>query len=56
MTVAPSEEMDTSRDSSVCETSASSGQGLSSIKEEESTAHESRPRSLQVSLSIPDKI
>ena len=50
------EEMDTSRDSSVCETSTSSGHGLSSIKEEESIAHESRPRSLRVSLSIPDEV
>ena len=50
------EEMDTSRDSSVCESSFSSGHGLGSIKEEESTVHEKRPRSLRVSLSIPDEV
>ena len=50
------EEMDTSRDSSVCESSFSSGHGLDSIKEEESVVHERRPRSLRVSLSIPDEV
>ena len=50
------EEMDTSRDSSMCESSFSSGHGLGSIKEEESAIHEKRPRSLRVSLSIPDEV
>ena len=52
------EEMDTSRDSSVCESSFSSSgpQGLGSIREEESAVHERRPRSLRVSLSIPDEV
>ncbi len=49
------EEMDTSRDSSVCESSAGP-HGLSSIREEESVARERRPRSLRVSLSIPDEV
>lgn len=51
------EEMETSRDSSVCESSFSSSgpQGLGSIREE-SAVHEKRPRSLRVSLSIPDEV
>ena len=50
------EEMDTSRDSSVCDSSVSSSHGLGSIKEEESVVHEKRPRTLRVSLSIPDEV
>ena len=51
------EEIETSRDSSVCESSFSSSgsQGLGSIREE-SAVHEKRPRSLRVSLSIPDEV
>ena len=48
------EEMDTSRDSSVCESSVSSG--LDSIKEEERLVLEKRPKTLPVSLSIPDEV
>ena len=51
------EELDTSRDLSECETSISSDHGLSSLKEEEKDIpHEKRPRSLRVSLSIPDEV
>ena len=51
------EEMDTSRDSSVCDATPVSNNGLSSVKEEGSgVGHERRPRSLRVSLSIPDDV